>query len=253
LDELPRLSVTEEHRLARRIAHGDPEARDLMVRSNLRLVYTIAHSYLGLGLALEDLIAEGNLGLVRAVEGYDGRAGVRFGSYASHWIKQSIRRALTNQSRGIRLPAHVVKLLAKWRKASALLADRLGRAPETHEVARALRLSAKKTRFVVDALRINAATHQADDTAETPIEADFPDPRTKGPDTEVAEADTLARVFERLKSLEEREATVIRLRFGLDGHSPMTLSAIGQRIGLTRERIRQLEVQALARLSGVPE
>src|ERR1700760_2793646 len=138
INDTPLLSAQEERELAERIAEGDPYAREHMVRANLRLVVNIARGYLGKGLALEDLIEEGNLGLLRAVEGYDETMQTRFSTYASYWIKQSIRRSVMNNGRVIRLPAYMVSLLAKWKRATAVLTDRLGRPPTNEEVGKAL-------------------------------------------------------------------------------------------------------------------
>ena len=141
----PRSSAPRKEReLAARVAEGDPYAREHMVKANLRLVVNIARGYLNKGLSLEDLIEEGNLGLLRAVEGYDGGMETRFSTYASYWIKQSIRRSVMNNGKPIRLPAYMVSLLSKWRRASTVLTDRLGRAPTPDEVGKALRLSKKK-------------------------------------------------------------------------------------------------------------
>src|SRR6201982_1527587 len=143
INNTPLLSAEEERELAERVAAGDPYAREHMVKANLRLVVNIARGYLGKGLSLEDLIEEGNLGLMRAVEGFDGMMNARFSTYASYWIKQSIRRAVMNTGKPIRLPAYMVSLLSKWRRATAVLSDRMGRAPTHEEVGKALRLSKK--------------------------------------------------------------------------------------------------------------
>jgi len=144
INETALLTADEEKMLARRIAEGDRTARDRMVRANLRLVVNIARGYVGKGLALQDLIEEGNLGLLRAVEGFDPNVGTRFSTYASYWIKQSIRRAVMNNGKPIRLPAYMVTLLSKWKRANEVLADRLGRTPTPDEVGQALKLSKKK-------------------------------------------------------------------------------------------------------------
>src|SRR3954470_7612531 len=155
IDTTPLLDGDKEKELAYRIEEGDAEARDHLVRANLRLVVNIARGYLGRGLGLEDLIAEGNLGLMRAVEGFDGHMETRFSTYASYWIKQSIRRAVMNNGKPIRLPAYMVSLLAKWRRASAVLGERLGRPATPEEVGKALKLSKKKVGMVAKAIRVN--------------------------------------------------------------------------------------------------
>ena len=144
INATPLLSASEEREVAARVSLGDPAAREHMVKANLRMVVNIARGYLGKGLNLEDLIAEGNLGLLRAVEGFDGLMEARFSTYASYWIKQSIRRGLMNTGKPIRLPAYVVSLLSKWRRTAAVLTDRLGRAPTHDEVGKSLRLSKRR-------------------------------------------------------------------------------------------------------------
>src|SRR5450631_318113 len=156
INETPLLSAQEEKDLAARVAVGDPYARERMVKANLRLVVNIARGYLNKGLCLEDLIEEGNLGLMRAVEGYDGTMETRFSTYASYWIKQSIRRAVMNNGKPIRLPAYMVSLLAKWKRVTAGLTERLGRVPTPDEVGKALRLSKKKVGIVAAAIQVSA-------------------------------------------------------------------------------------------------
>jgi RNA polymerase primary sigma factor len=250
INDTPLLSAQEERELAERVALGDPLAREHMVKANLRLVVNIARGYLGKGLNLEDLIEEGNLGLMRAVEGFDGTMSTRFSTYASYWIKQSIRRAVMNNGKPIRLPAYMVSLLSKWRRATAVLADRLGRAPLHEEVGKALRLSKKKMGIVAKAIRVNNLTPHSENFEDSGPALDdvLADERNKGAETQLIEADDLDRIFEFLGSLEDREATVIRMRFGLDSYNPMTLREVGENLGLTRERVRQLESHALQKL-----
>ena len=245
------LSANEEKDLAERVAMGDPYAREHMVKANLRLVVNIARGYLGKGMSLEDLIEEGNLGLMRAVEGYDGMMETRFSTYASYWIKQSIRRSVMNNGKPIRLPAYMVSLLSKWRRATAVLTDRLGRAPTPEEVGKALKLSKKKLGIVTKAIRVNNLIQRAegaDDDGGFLIDDVLTDERIRPPDDLLGEADDLERIFSRIDQLDDREATVIRMRFGLEPYSPMTLREIGENLGLTRERVRQLESLALSKL-----
>jgi RNA polymerase primary sigma factor len=247
----PLLSAQEERDLADRVALGDPRAREHMVKANLRLVVNIARGYLGKGLSLEDLIEEGNLGLMRAVEGFDGTMSTRFSTYASYWIKQSIRRAVMNNGKPIRLPAYMVTLLSKWRRATIVLTDRLGRAPTPEEVGKALRLSKKKIGIVAQAILVNHLTPHPEGSEDDGSILDdvLTDDRCKTPDDLLIESDDLERVFHQLDRLDDREAAVVRLRFGLDEPGPLTLREIGERLGLTRERVRQLENQALMKLT----
>lgn len=250
INETPLLTGGEEIALAERVALGDPEARDHMVKANLRLVVNIARGYLNKGVGLEDLIEEGNLGLMRAVEGFDGRMRTRFSTYASFWIKQSIRRAVMNTGKPIRLPAYMVSLLSKWRRVSIVLTDRLGRPPTPDEIGKVLRLSKKKVGIVSKAIRVNNLTPQPDGAENDQffLEDVLTDDRCRPADDLLVEADDLERIMNRLNALEERESTVIRMRFGLDPYAPMTLREIGENLGLTRERVRQLENAALSKL-----
>jgi RNA polymerase primary sigma factor len=250
INETPLLSAEEEKQLAYRIEEGDSEARDRMVRANLRLVVNIARSYTGKGLGLQDLIEEGNLGLLRAVEGFDPSMNTRFSTYASYWIKQSIKRALVNTAKTIRIPAYMVELLAKWRRAHSKLQEELGRPPSEQEIAKSLGLPKKKLNIIKKAIRVYNSAPQTDQ-AESGWSLDemLMDGHAKTPDTEMVEADDLQHVLELLDKMDKREATVLRMRFGLDDEEPKTLKEIGERLGLTRERVRQIESEALSKLS----
>src|SRR5262245_1514108 len=217
INETALLTAEEEKELSRRISDGDHSARDRMVRANLRLVVNIARGYVGKGLPLQDLIEEGNLGLLRAVEGFDPEMGTRFSTYASYWIKQSIKRALINCGKTIRVPAYMVELLSKWRKATAKLSDALGRTPTAEEVAKELELPAKKLRIVKKAIQLYSSSPQAtaDDSSWSMGEL-VPDERSKGPEEELLEHDNLKHVRRMLTEMEPREASILRMRFGLD-------------------------------------
>jgi RNA polymerase primary sigma factor len=246
INETPLLKEDEEKQLAYRVENGDSAARDHLVRANLRLVVNIARSYVGKGLSLEDLIAEGNLGLLRAVEGFDPGMNTRFSTYASYWIKQSIKRLVINTAKTIRLPAYMVELLTKWRRATAKLQEELGRAPTEEEVAHDLGLPKKKLNIIKKALRIHNGGPQGNREEEGgTLDEMLPDLRCKAPDAAMADNDELRQVLGLLETMDAREATVLRLRFGLDGEDPMTLKEIGDRLGLTRERVRQIELEAL--------
>ena len=249
INETPLLSPAEELELAQRIQLGDPIARDRMVRANLRLVVRIARNYLGRGIDLQDLIEEGNLGLLRAVEKFDPAMNTRFSTYASYWIKQSITRTLQNATRAIRLPSYVLTLVAKWRRTTLRLKEKLGRQPTEEEVRQKLRLSPRKVRILQKAIRVYHLVPQSDmDTSARPMEDLLQDGRSRPPDAEAIHAEEIERVIHLLDSLQPRETAVLQMRFGLAGHEPLSLRDVGDRMGLTRERVRQIEVRALQKL-----
>ncbi len=250
INETGLLTAEEERELARRIAEGDALARDHMVRANLRLVVNIARGYVGKGLGLQDLIEEGNLGLLRAVEGFDPDVGTRFSTYASYWIKQSIKRALINSAKTIRIPAYMVELLSKWRRASARLSEELGRGPTQEEVGRVLGLPRKKLPIIKKAIQIYNSAPQSDQTEiGWSLGEMVMDERLKAPDEELLDHDVLSTALELLEALDVREATVLKMRFGLGDHQAHTLKEIGTQLGLTRERVRQIETEALSKLA----
>jgi RNA polymerase primary sigma factor len=250
INETALLSSGDEQTLAVAIGEGDAHARDRMVRANLRLVVNIARGYTGKGLTLQDLIEEGNLGLLRAVEGFDPAVGTRFSTYASYWIKQSIKRALINSAKTIRIPAYMVELLSKWRRASSRLTEELGRTPTPEEIARVLGLPRKKLPIIKKAIRIYNLTPQTDQAeAGWSLGEMVMDERIRSPEDELVESDNLAHVLQRLDVMDHREATVLRMRFGLDDNEPRTLKEIGESLGLTRERVRQIETEALDKLA----
>ena len=250
INETPLLSPGDEQELAIAIGEGDAHARDRMVRANLRLVVNIARGYTGKGLTLQDLIEEGNLGLLRAVEGFDPAVGTRFSTYASYWIKQSIKRALINSAKTIRIPAYMVELLSKWRRAASRLTEELGRTPTPEEIARVLGLPRKKLPIIKKAIRIYNLTPQTDQSeAGWSLGEMVMDERIRNPEDELVENDNLSHVLQRLDVMDRREATVLKMRFGLDDNEPRTLKEIGESLGLTRERVRQIETEALDKLA----
>ena len=249
INETALLTADEEKSLSRAISGGDAMARDRMVRANLRLVVNIARGYSGKGLPLQDLIEEGNLGLLRAVEGFDPDMNTRFSTYASYWIKQSIKRALVNTAKTIRVPAYMVELLSKWRRASAKLAEELKRTPTPEDVAKEMGIPKKKLRIVKKAIALyNASPQSEQDESGMTLGEIVPDDRTVGPEDELINSDNLKHVLRLLDEMDSRESTILRMRFGLDDAEPQTLKEIGVSLGLTRERVRQIEGEALKKL-----
>jgi RNA polymerase primary sigma factor len=242
-----RLSRDEEYELAGRVAEGDRGARNRLVQANLGLVVSIARRYMGKGLDLEDLVGEGNLGLVRAAEAFDPRFGTRFGTYAVCWIHQAIRHALMNTASTIRVPERMVGLLMKWRRAEWALGRELGRPPEFDEVATHLGLNDVKRSLVARALGAGRLrTGGRDDEAGVGLYLTVADSQWSA--EEGFEAQEERAVARRLVArLKDRERTVVTLRFGLEGEA-LTLEEIGQRLGVTRERVRQIENHALGKL-----
>lgn len=242
------LTAEEEARLADRIALGDTDARAHMIRANLRLVVKIARQYAGGPLSLDDLVGEGNVGLIRAVECFRPEFGTRFSTYAAHWIKQAIRQALTNTTATIRLPAHMVGLLRRWTRASRALARVLGREPSFDEVADDLQLSPPQREMVAQAMRARRLIHES--SADTEFSWSSEEASDPSPPVELTcEADEeRADVLRRLDRLDNRERLVVSLRFGLEGQEPLTLKEIGRRLGITREWVRKIELRAVRKL-----
>ena len=243
------LTIQEEIELAARIKKGDKKAREHMIKANLRLVVKIAHDYDGLGLPLLDLINEGNIGLMKAVERFDPAKGGKLSTYAAWWIKQSIKRALANQSKTIRLPVHLVDKISRMRRIAMKLHEVFGREPTDEELAEELGVSASRVAQLRNAA-IRPASLDApigDDDSNTYAEV-VEDERAVDPYERLEEKTVTVMVEELVRRLDEREQTILRYRFGLDGGSEKTLEEVGERFGVTRERIRQIQNLALAKL-----
>jgi RNA polymerase primary sigma factor len=243
------LTPQEEITLAKRIRRGDRRAREQMIKANLRLVVKIAHDYEGMGLPLLDLINEGNIGLMKGVERFDPRKGAKLSTYASWWIKQSIKRALANQGKTIRLPVHVVDKVAHIRKAEVKLRETLDRNPTDEELAHELDLDPRRIRRYRQASRapVSLDAPMGDDSSERVSEI-VADPNAAAPfDRLVQETDTQL-VREVLGTLDQRETKILTMRFGLNDGRQRTLEEVGAHLGVTRERIRQIQEQALKKL-----
>jgi RNA polymerase primary sigma factor len=244
------LSGAEECALADAIARGDRDARTRMIQANLRLVVTIAREFIGRGLALDDLIGEGNLGLIRAAAEFQPRFGTRFSTYASYWIKQSIRHALINTTCTIRLPAHMVGLLTKWRRAERALARERGDTPSFEEVVAVLGLSETQKTLLAKARQALRCSPEGNVTLDSGRHAhgqssDCGDACAAS--LETADEWNILRL--RMRRLEERECTVLKWRHGLDGESPLTLKEVSRRLGITREWARKIELRAVRKLA----
>ncbi len=246
----PLLTLAEETRLANRVRRGDPAAREQMIRANLRLVVKIAHDYNRLGLPLMDLISEGNIGLIKAIERFDPRKGAKFSTYAAWWIKQSMKRALANQGKTIRLPVHLVDTLGRMRRVIRQYEENLGREPDNEEIAAEMGVPVEKVaHYRTVSVRPASLESPLGNDEDARVLGDIVgDEGAANPYERLGEKNLIADLRAAVGSLTEREAAIVRQRFGLDGEDEQTLEEIGRNFKVTRERVRQLETHALRRL-----
>jgi len=227
------------------------ESIDLMIKSNLRLVIAISKHYSHRGLALSDLVEEGNVGLIRAAQGFDPAQGARFSTYASWWIKQAIKRTLINSQQAIHIPAYMVELIARWKIETRKFEADNSRPPTILELSKVMGIPVRKLNIVKKAITAYNSPNQAPKSigGEEPNFNDlFTDTRTSGPVEKISSREDFSVILKLLDSIDHRDAHVLRLRFGLEGQEPLTLKEVGDQVGLTRERVRQIEVDALKKL-----
>jgi RNA polymerase primary sigma factor len=249
ISQVPLLTPQEEVKLAAQIKRGNKKAREKMIKANLRLVVKIAHDFSNYGLPLLDLVSEGNIGLMKAVERFDPKKGGKLSTYASWWIKQSIKRALANQSKTIRLPVHLVDKIGKIRRVAGQMTEELGREPSNEELAEELGLAVAKVAHLknvaVRPASLDAKINADDDTAFGDLVSDE---RAEDPFAALRDKDLREEVGDLLDVLDPRERKIIAFRFGLSGGKERTLEEVGRKFGVTRERIRQLQNIALLKM-----
>jgi RNA polymerase primary sigma factor len=254
IGKVPLLTADQEVTLAKRIERGDMSAKQHMIEANLRLVVSIAKAYLGRGLSFLDLIQEGSLGLIRAVEKFDYRKGYKFSTYATWWIRQAVTRAIADKARTIRIPVHMVEKLNKVVHIERQLVQRLGREPLPEEIAEELELEADEVREILRMSQLPVSLEKPVGEDEDSSLGDFvPDEQAESPFDTASLSLRREDVELALQALPERERKVIELRFGLDGSQPYTLEEVGREFGVTRERIRQIENNTLKKLESLPE
>jgi RNA polymerase primary sigma factor len=253
IDDASLLTVEQEHSLGKLVVEeNDPQAREQLVRSNLRLVVNIAKKYVGRGMSLGDLIEEGNLGLIKAVDYFDPDYGTRFSTYAAWWIKQSIKRALLANVQPVHIPTYMVALMNQWRHTTAELQNRLGRTLDVEEMAEIMHLPLRKAKIIhhiveiLSSVKDTSGSDNADDNQV--LEETLQDQNAGKPEDTLVADEERTKVLGLLNEIEPREADVLRSHYGLDGRKPMTLKQIGKKVGLTRERIRQIQRSALTKL-----
>jgi RNA polymerase primary sigma factor len=254
IGKVPLLTADQEVYLAKRIERGDMAAKTHMIEANLRLVVSIAKSYLGRGLSFLDLIQEGSLGLIRAVEKFDYRKGYKFSTYATWWIRQAVTRAIADKARTIRIPVHMVEKLNKVVHIERQLVQRLGREPQPDEIALELEMTTEEVREILRMAQLPVSLEKPIGEEEESELGDFvPDEQAESPFDTASVQLRREDIEKALDSLPDRERKVIELRFGLTGAQPCTLEEVGRAFGVTRERIRQIENNTLKRLETLPE
>jgi len=254
IGKVPLLTADQEVALAKRIERGDMAAKKHMIEANLRLVVSIAKGYLGRGLSFLDLIQEGSLGLIRAVEKFDYRKGYKFSTYATWWIRQAVTRAIADKARTIRIPVHMVEKLNKVVHIERQLVQRLGREPRPEEIADELEMTTDEVREILRMAQLPVSLEKPIGEEEESSLGDFvPDEQAESPFDTASTSLRREDIELALSSLPERERKVIELRFGLSGEQPATLEEVGRAFGVTRERIRQIENNTLKKLEGLPE
>jgi RNA polymerase sigma factor (sigma-70 family) len=256
IDRAPLLTAQQEQELGRLVVgDNDPLARDRLVRSNLRLVVNIAKKYADRGMLLGDLIEEGNLGLIRAVDYFDPERGTRFSTYAAWWIKQSIKRSLLMNVQPIHVPTYMVALINQWKYTYTEVENRFGREPELEEMAEIMQMPLRKTKVIYQIVKslhsskeVNPQQEEADDEQQGGEESLHKNRDIDRPEHEIVQSEEKSKAIRLLDRIDPREAAILRLHYGLDGRKPMSLKQISEKLGLTRERIRQIQRESLTKL-----
>jgi RNA polymerase sigma factor (sigma-70 family) len=256
IDRAPLLTAQQEQELGRLVVgDNDPLARDRLVRSNLRLVVNIAKKYADRGMLLGDLIEEGNLGLIRAVDYFDPERGTRFSTYAAWWIKQSIKRSLLMNVQPIHIPTYMVALINQWKYTYTEVENRFGREPELEEMAEIMQMPLHKTKVIYQIVKslhsskeVSPQQEEADDEQQGGEESMHKNRDIDRPEHEIVQSEEKSKAVRLLDRIDPREAAILRLHYGLDGRKPMSLKQISEKLGLTRERIRQIQRESLTKL-----